>query len=294
MSTRYNLKSIRTLLAEGFNTIELRRLCSDVSEFRAVEAQLTEHTSKSEIIDRLIQHAQQKLLFESLLAWAKEETSQARYEAHQPYTSLTVPDPHRDKPQRDVVTNETGPNNNLDVNIGGRIEGSTIIISGGDVITTAPFGTQNAGVPKTKKSRPASNPLGKGRKKKTSNPSTSARTPDDKEYSLLERFRPPEYEADEETSTWQPQVDLDKVLEDESEVSYLGLRAVEDLTLPDDDQRAAWRKQLAIHRTNLNRLEEQKAKYTSLNVPIHILHQIDEEIAEIERLLILLGDSKPN
>lgn len=45
---------------------------------------------------------------------------------------------------------------------------------------------------------------------------------------------------------------------------------------------------LHIHCRNLSWLEEQKAKYTSLNVPVHVLHQIDEEKAEIERLQKLL------
>lgn len=45
---------------------------------------------------------------------------------------------------------------------------------------------------------------------------------------------------------------------------------------------------LSIHHQNLRNLELQKAKYGSLNVPVHILTQIDEEekeIAEIRRKL---------
>ena len=58
----------------------------------------------------------------------------------------------------------------------------------------------------------------------------------------------------------------------------------------DDDQRAAWREQLAIHRKNLHRLEMQLAKYGSLNAPLWLLNQIDDEKAEVQRLEALLGE----
>ena len=58
----------------------------------------------------------------------------------------------------------------------------------------------------------------------------------------------------------------------------------------DGDQRAAWREQLAIHRKNLHFLEMQLAKYGSLNAPLWLLNQIDDEKAEVQRLEALLGE----
>src|SRR6185503_21076397 len=56
--------------------------------FRPVYDQLAEDTGKAKIIDRLVEYAGQKLLFESLLALAKERNP-ARYETHQPYHRKT-------------------------------------------------------------------------------------------------------------------------------------------------------------------------------------------------------------
>jgi len=56
----------------------------------------------------------------------------------------------------------------------------------------------------------------------------------------------------------------------------------------DDEQRAGWREQLAIHRKSLSRSEIQLAKFGSLNAPLWLLSQIDDERVEIERLERLL------
>ena len=84
MPGRYYIKNIRALLTEGFTDKELRRLCYDVSEFKPVHNQLAENTGKAEIIDRLIEFAEQKLQVETLLAQAKERNP-GRYQQHQPY-----------------------------------------------------------------------------------------------------------------------------------------------------------------------------------------------------------------
>ena len=88
MPGRYYTKNIRALLTEGFTDKELRRFCYDVSEFKPVYNQLAENTGKAEIIDRLIEFAEQKLLVELLLAQAKEHNP-GRYEQHQPYYPVT-------------------------------------------------------------------------------------------------------------------------------------------------------------------------------------------------------------
>ncbi len=84
MSISYNLRNIRDLLTEGFTDEELRRLCYDISDFRSVYNQLARNSGKAEIVDRLLEHAEQKLQIEMLLAMAKEHNP-ARYEKHQPY-----------------------------------------------------------------------------------------------------------------------------------------------------------------------------------------------------------------
>jgi nucleoside phosphorylase len=84
MSEDYDLRKIRALLTEGFTDTELRRLCYDVPDFRPVYDELAGHTGKANIIDHLIEYADQKLLLDTLLELAKE-INPARYEKHQPY-----------------------------------------------------------------------------------------------------------------------------------------------------------------------------------------------------------------
>lgn len=89
MSTRYNLKNIRTLLTEGFTDEELRRLCYDIPEFRPVYDQLAQLTGKAVIIDRLLEHADRQLQLENLLVLAKEGNP-VRYAKHQPYYQANI------------------------------------------------------------------------------------------------------------------------------------------------------------------------------------------------------------
>jgi nucleoside phosphorylase len=89
MSRHYFLRNIRALLTEGFTDEELRRLCYDVPDFRPVYDQLARDTGKAGIIDRLLEHAEQKVLLETLLHLA-QTLSPARYEQHQPYYGLSV------------------------------------------------------------------------------------------------------------------------------------------------------------------------------------------------------------
>jgi formylglycine-generating enzyme required for sulfatase activity len=84
MPKRYNLVNIRALLIEGFTAAELRDFCYDTPGFKAVHYQLAENTDKAEIVQKLLVHAEQKLLLDELLAWA-EAQNPARYASHQPY-----------------------------------------------------------------------------------------------------------------------------------------------------------------------------------------------------------------
>jgi hypothetical protein len=47
-------------LTEGFTAEELRRFCYDEPYFEPVYNQLTGNTGKADIIDRLLEHAEQK------------------------------------------------------------------------------------------------------------------------------------------------------------------------------------------------------------------------------------------
>jgi len=84
MSNRYNLRNIRILLTEGFTEEELRRFCYEVPDFRPVYERLSQSMGKAEVVGRLIEFAERKLLIEDLLVWVKENNP-ARYESHQPY-----------------------------------------------------------------------------------------------------------------------------------------------------------------------------------------------------------------
>lgn len=60
MPKRYHLSQIRTLLNQGFTDEEIRQLCYDTHDFRPVYDQLTQTTGKTEIIHRLVEHADRK------------------------------------------------------------------------------------------------------------------------------------------------------------------------------------------------------------------------------------------
>jgi hypothetical protein len=83
--TEYNLTNIRELLTKGFSDTELRNFCFDQPEFREVYEQLAYGTGKEQIISLLLEHADQNLLFEQLLAWARQRNP-GRYQRHAPYT----------------------------------------------------------------------------------------------------------------------------------------------------------------------------------------------------------------
>lgn len=80
----YDLPRIRELLTKGFDDLELRNFCFDQPEFQEVYDQLAQSTGKDEIVSLIIEHADQHLLFEPLLAWAKKNNP-SRYRRHRPY-----------------------------------------------------------------------------------------------------------------------------------------------------------------------------------------------------------------
>lgn len=90
MPKRYNLVNIRALLIEGFTAAELRDFCYDTPDFKLVHHQLAENTGKAEIVQKLLVHAEQKLLLDELLIWA-EAQNPARYASHRPYFEAAPP-----------------------------------------------------------------------------------------------------------------------------------------------------------------------------------------------------------
>lgn len=100
MAKHYNLKNIRTLLIEGFSDEELRRICYDNLDFKPLYQQLSRNAGKTEIIDKLIEYADRKILMENLLTLA-QKSNPARYKTHQPYYSFL------DKPSTSDIAPET-------------------------------------------------------------------------------------------------------------------------------------------------------------------------------------------
>lgn len=83
-TTDYHRANIRQLLTKGFSDTELRNFCFDQAEFQEVYDQLAQDTGKEQIVSLIIEHADQNLLFDQLLAWAKK-SNPTRYKRHQPY-----------------------------------------------------------------------------------------------------------------------------------------------------------------------------------------------------------------
>jgi serine/threonine protein kinase len=87
---RYLMKNVRALLielTEAFTVDELLQLYYDIPDFRPVRHQLAQSSSKAELIDQLLEYAEQTLQIDILLALAKEHNL-AIYEKHQPYYEL--------------------------------------------------------------------------------------------------------------------------------------------------------------------------------------------------------------
>ncbi|MBI1878849.1 MAG: hypothetical protein HYR94_11625, partial [Chloroflexi bacterium] len=82
--TVYNLKNIRTLLTEGFTAEQLRDFCYDIPEFKVVTQDVAPSAGKTALLSRLLEHAEQRLLFDQLLDWART-CNPERYALHQPY-----------------------------------------------------------------------------------------------------------------------------------------------------------------------------------------------------------------
>ncbi|MBE7553029.1 MAG: hypothetical protein HS126_18305 [Anaerolineales bacterium] len=70
----YNLRNIRKLLTTAFTDQELSQLCYETPEFRPVYEQFTAGMSKDQMIQRLIEYCERKVLMGQLLTIVEEET----------------------------------------------------------------------------------------------------------------------------------------------------------------------------------------------------------------------------
>lgn len=84
MASRYFYKNIRALLTAGFTDEELRILCFEEPEFRAVYENWPSGASKATFVQDLIDRAERRVQLDRLLELAKEQNS-AQYKQHQPY-----------------------------------------------------------------------------------------------------------------------------------------------------------------------------------------------------------------
>jgi hypothetical protein len=84
MAKRYFYKNIRALLTTGFTDEELRILCFEEPEFRAVYENWSTGAGKAALVQNLIDRAERRVQLDHLLELAKEQNS-AQYKLHQPY-----------------------------------------------------------------------------------------------------------------------------------------------------------------------------------------------------------------
>ncbi|MCB0214517.1 MAG: caspase family protein, partial [Anaerolineae bacterium] len=81
---QYDLHNIRTLLTKGFSGDELRSFIFDEPVLRPVYNKISEETGKTDLIQELIEYAEQKVLFDIVLDWAKKLNA-IQYDKHKPY-----------------------------------------------------------------------------------------------------------------------------------------------------------------------------------------------------------------
>src|SRR6185503_18143423 len=84
MASRYFYKNIRALLTTGFTDEDLRILCFEEPEFRAVYENWPRGASRATFVQDLIDRAERRVQLDHLLELAKEQNP-AQYRLHQPY-----------------------------------------------------------------------------------------------------------------------------------------------------------------------------------------------------------------
>ncbi|MBN2395594.1 MAG: caspase family protein [Candidatus Atribacteria bacterium] len=80
----YDRESIRNLLIKGFSDSHLRQLCFYNPKFRPLHYRIGKSWGLADIINLLLEYAEQQELLDDLLEWAETE-NQAKYELYYPY-----------------------------------------------------------------------------------------------------------------------------------------------------------------------------------------------------------------
>lgn len=78
----YNLRNLRKLLTTAFSDAELRQLCYDVPEFRPVFEQFSDGMSKDQVVQRLLEYCERKVLMKQLLGIMAEEVPKELYQQY--------------------------------------------------------------------------------------------------------------------------------------------------------------------------------------------------------------------
>ena len=83
------MRALLTNLTAAFSENQLAQLCAEVPDFMVVHRQLTQSRGNAEIVDLLLDYAEQTLQIDELLALAKEYDPQI-YEQYKPYYNLVT------------------------------------------------------------------------------------------------------------------------------------------------------------------------------------------------------------
>jgi hypothetical protein len=91
----YNLRNVRKMLTTVFSDAELRQLCYDEPEFRPVYEQFAEGMSKDQMIQRLLEFCERKVLMPHLLEIVAVEAPEQykQYMGAAPTKSVVTPQP---------------------------------------------------------------------------------------------------------------------------------------------------------------------------------------------------------
>lgn len=107
-SGNVNFKKVFKLLSKGFGEAELRRICYYETAFKPVREQLSTKTGLDEVVDTLIDYADQRDLIGVLLNWAKEENI-TKYQKYYPYYDIDNSTPNISNNQ---INSQQGGNTN--------------------------------------------------------------------------------------------------------------------------------------------------------------------------------------
>ncbi len=89
LKKQYHFQNIRSLLLQGFSEKDLRKFCRYAPEFQTLLPGLSDSAPLDDIVDKIIDFANRKLLVDALLQWANKENPR-RYAECRPYYDADV------------------------------------------------------------------------------------------------------------------------------------------------------------------------------------------------------------